>query len=65
MDIVEYIDKAIRIVEELDKVHLEVYDGKTLSRGKKLELYQLTTELKETLIAIRVLAEKSCGNNKA
>jgi len=64
VDIVEYIDKALRIIEGLDKVYMEIYRDEKLSRGRKLELYQLTTELRETLIAIRVLAERLCRNSE-
>ncbi len=65
VDIVEYIDKALRMVDGLEKIHLEIFNNNTLSKGKKFDLYQLTTELRETLIAIRVLTEKSCRNNEA
>ncbi len=64
MDIVEYIDKALRIVDELEKIHLEIFNSTFLSKGRKFNLYQLTTELRETLVAIRALAEKSCRNDK-
>ncbi len=60
MDIVEYIDKALRLVEGLEEIHLEVLSGETLSKGKRFDLYQLTLELRETLVALRVMAEKSC-----
>jgi len=65
VDIVEYIDKALRIVDGLEKIHLEIFNSNTLSKGKKFDLYQLAIELRETLLAIRTLAEKSCRNDKA
>lgn len=63
MDIVKHIDKALKILDGLEKIYLEILDNNALSKGKKLTLYQLTTELQETLITIRALAEKSCRND--
>lgn len=62
-NIVKYIDDALRILDQLDKEYAEVYSSRDISSGKKLEIYQLLLDLRERLLAIRVLAERSCSRN--
>ncbi|RLG79488.1 MAG: hypothetical protein DRO40_12770 [Thermoprotei archaeon] len=59
-NIVKYIDEALRILDLLDKEYMEVFSSKDISGGKKLEIYQLLLDLREKLLAIRVLADRSC-----
>lgn len=59
-NIVKYIDEALRILDLLDKEYMEVFSSKDISEGKKLEIYQLLLDLREKLLEIRVLADRSC-----
>lgn len=63
-DIVKRVDEALRILDQLDKEYVEVYSSRDISSGKKLEIYQLLLDLREKLLAIRVLAERTCGDTK-